>query len=59
MQKMTSQEKMELLKEKLKDNPRALAELELWSYQNATEWYHGKLTKNAIKAARINRFFLR
>ena len=59
MPRLTKKEQMERLRERLKGNPRALAELDLWEYQRSTEWYHGKLTKEAGKVARLNKYFLR
>lgn len=59
MPRLTRKEQMERLRERLKGNPRALAELEMWDYQDTTEWFHKKLTKEAGKIARLNRHFLR
>lgn len=59
MPRITRKEQIERLRERLKGNPRALAELDLWDYQEKSEWWKQKLTKEAGKIARLNKHFLR
>lgn len=59
MPKPTRKEQIEALRERLKGNPKALAQLELYLYRDATDWYHTKLGKEANKIARLNKHFLR
>jgi hypothetical protein len=59
MSKPTYKDRMEALREKLKDNPQALAELEVWDYKNKTDYYLKKSGQEAGKIARLNRHFLR
>lgn len=57
--RLTRKEQLERLRERLKGNPRALAELDMFEYRDQTDWYHQKLSKEADKIARLNRHFLR
>jgi hypothetical protein len=59
MPKPTNKERLELLRERLKGNPQALAELDFWAYQNASDWWKDKLDQRAGKIAAINKHFLR
>lgn len=59
MHHLTRKDQIDRLRERLKGNPRALAELDLWEYQMTTEWYYKKITKEAGKIARLNKYFLR
>jgi hypothetical protein len=47
MPKLNYKERLEVLRERLKDNPQALAELEVWDYQNKTEYYLKKSGQEA------------
>lgn len=59
MPRLTRKEQMERLREKLKGNPRALAELDIFEYKENTEWYLNKSDKEAAKVSRLNKHFLR
>jgi hypothetical protein len=59
MKRQTQKEKMEFLREKLKNNPRALAELDYWDYESKSDWWLKKLEKEAGINARIKKYFLR
>ncbi len=59
MPRITRKEQIERLRERLKGNPRALAELDLWDYQEKSEWWKQKLNKEAGKISRLNKYFLR
>lgn len=51
--KLTRAETIRLLKEKLKNNPKALAELDMFDYQETTVWLNGKMDKQAAKISRV------
>lgn len=59
MPRLTRKEQIERLRERLKGNPRALAELDMFEYRDQSDWWKGKLDKEVGKIARLNKHFLR
>jgi hypothetical protein len=57
--RLTHKQKMDIIRAKLRDNPKALAELDLLEYRDQTEWYLEKSRQEYEKIKRLNKHFLR
>ena len=56
---ISKKDRFDALRARLKDNPKALAELDLWQYRDQSDWWLNKLAGKEKKVAAMQRHFLR
>lgn len=59
MARITKKKIREMMRAKLKDNPEALAKLDIEEFMDASDWFKEKISKETDTRARVNRYFLR